>query len=208
MVLESFWDATSTSIVAGAPPPPTSRNDQASQCKSTPKIPEAQQTLKGCANDEEIKRIQNFVSNTTDPNGNFQTLTAIHNDLLSSGDSIFGNMPAESMLDQTIIRNKELKAKKESLEKKIEANDSKIERADRDFIDTKDALPQTFTQKTVHVLDDYTLVVLAVAYVFFLITMMYLYMYTHQYSTSSIFQGLMIIFFGIIFGLIIAINIL
>lgn len=191
-----------------APPPAMSRNDQASQCKSTNKIPEAQQTLQSCANDEEIQRIKNFISNTTDPNGDFATLTAIHNDLLTSGDSIFGNMPDQTILDQTIMRNKELKAKKDTITKTIESNDSKIERADRDFIDTKESLPETFTQKTVHVLDDYTLVVLAIAYVFFLLTMMYLYMYTNQYSTSSIFQGIMIVFFGIILGLIIAINFL
>lgn len=191
-----------------APPPAMSRNDQASQCKSTNKIPEAQQTLQSCANDEEIQRIKNLISNTTDPNGDFATLTAIHNDLLTSGDSIFGTMPDQTILDQTIMRNKELKTKKDNITKTIESNESKIERADRDFIDTKEALPQSFTQKTVHVLDDYTLVVLSIAYVFFLLTMMYLYMYTNQYSTTSIFQGLMIVFFGIILGLIIAINFL
>lgn len=190
------------------PPPAMSRNDQASQCKSTNRIPEAQQTLQSCANDEEIQRIKNLISNTTDPNGDFATLTAIHNDLLTSGDSIFGTMPDQTILDQTIMRNKELKTKKDNITKTIESNESKIERADRDFIDTKEALPQSFTQKTVHVLDDYTLVVLSIAYVFFLLTMMYLYMYTNQYSTSSIFQGIMIVFFGIILGLIIAINFL
>lgn len=185
-----------------------SRNDQASQCKSTNKIPDAQSTLNSCANDEEIQRIQNLVQNTTDPNGDFQTLTAIYTDLLTSGDAIFGTMPDEAMLDQVKNRNAELKTKKENILKQMESNTAKIERADRDFIDTKDQLPETFTKKTVHVLDDYTLVVLSVAYIFFLLTMMYLYMYTNQYTPTAIFQGILIVFFGVIFGLIIAINFL
>ena len=189
-------------------PPPLSRNDQASQCKSTDKIPQAQDTLANCANEEEIQRIQNLVSNTTDPNGDFATLNAVYNDLLTSGDAMFGTMPDQTMLDQVKSRNNELKAKKDSLTKKIESNDATIERVDRDFIDRKDALPETFREKTVHVLDDYTLVVLAVAYVFFLLTMMYLYMYMNQYTPTSIFQGILIVFFGVLFGLIIAINFL
>jgi len=189
-------------------PPPMSTNDQASQCKSTNAIPEAQAKLQSCANDEELQRIRNLIDNTTDPNGDFATLSAVYNDLLTTGDSIFGTMPDQSMLDQVKQRNTELNTKKTKLTKAIETNDSKIERADRDFIDTKEALPQTFTEKTVHVLDDYTLVVLSIAYVFFLLTMMYLYMYTHQYTPTSIFQGFLIVFFGILFGLIIAINIL
>jgi Fe2+ transport system protein B len=189
-------------------PPPLSRNDQASQCKSTDKIPQAQDTLANCANDEEIKRIQNLVSNTTDPNGDFATLSAVYNDLLTSGDAMFGTMPDQSMLDQVKTRNNELKAKRDKLSSTIDSNDSKIERADRDFIDTKEAQPQTFTEKTVHVLDDYTLVVLAVAYIFFLLSMMYMYMYMNQYTPTSIFQGILIVFFGILFGLIIAINFL
>jgi Fe2+ transport system protein B len=195
-------------VIITTSPPPLSRNDQASQCKSTNKIPEAQDTLANCANDEEIQRIRNLVSNTTDPNGDFATLNAIYNDLLTSGDSIFGTMPDQSMLDQVKQRNTELKAKKDKLTSTIESNDSKIERADRDFIDTKEAQPQTFTEKTVHVLDDYTLVVLSVAYVFFLLTMMYMYMYINQYTPTSIFQGILIVFFGIVFALIIAINFL
>lgn len=197
-----------SNTVIGTPPPPMSRNDQASQCKSTNKIPDAQQTLQSCANDEELQRMQNLISNTTDPNGDFATLSAVYNDLLTSGDNIFGTTPDESLLEQIKQRNKDLKDKKDKYTKTIETNDSKIERADRDFIDTKEAQPQTFTEKTVHVLDDYTLVVLAVAYVFFLLTMMYLYMYMNQYTPTSIFQGLLIVFFGICFGLIIAINFL
>jgi CRISPR/Cas system-associated endonuclease/helicase Cas3 len=193
-------------MVVTSSPPPLSQNDQASQCKSTNKIPDAQQTLASCLNSEEIQRIQNFISNTTDPNGDFATLNAVYNDLLSSGDAIFGQLPEQTILDQVKTRNIELLAKKDSIRKTLESNDSKIERADRDFIDTKEALPQTFTQKTVHVLDDYTLVVLSVSYVFFLLTMMYLYMYTNQYSMSSIIQGVLIVFFGIVLGLIVSIN--
>jgi Fe2+ transport system protein B len=190
------------------PPPQMSRNDEASQCKSTNQIPTAQETLNKCMNDEELQRIKNLVSNTTDPNGDFQTLTAIYNDLLTSGDSVFGTMPDSAMLDQVRNRNEELKAKKEKLESNIESNDSKIERLDRDFIDKKEQMPETFTKKTVHVLDDYTLVVLSVTYIFFLLTMMYLYMFKNEFMPSAIFQGILIVFFGVVFGLIIAINFL
>lgn len=189
-------------------PPPMSANDQASLCKSTNAITDAQQKLQSCANEEELTRIRNLIDNTTDPNGDFATISAIYNDMITTGDSIFGTMPDQSMLDQVKQRNDELHTKKTNITQTIETNDSKIERADRDFIDTKEALPQTFTEKTVHVLDDYTLVVLSIAYVFFLLTMMYLYMYIYQYTPSSIFQGILIVFFGILFGLIIAINVL
>jgi len=185
-----------------------SANDQASLCKSTNAITDAQQKLQSCANEEELHRIRNLIDNTTDPNGDFATISAIYNDMITTGDSIFGTMPDQSMLDQVKQRNDELHTKKTNITQTIETNDSKIERADRDFIDTKEALPQTFTEKTVHVLDDYTLVVLSIAYVFFLLTMMYLYMYIYQYTPSSIFQGILIVFFGILFGLIIAINVL
>ena len=76
-------------------------------------------TLQSCANDEELQRIQNLISNTTDPNGDFATLSAVYNDLLTSGDNIFGTAPDQSLLEQIKQRNKDLKDKKINIQKQL-----------------------------------------------------------------------------------------
>lgn len=190
------------------PPPPATGDDAASQCKSLNKIPGLYTQLQECANTTELNRMKSFVDDTNNPNADFQSMSAIYGDLLLSGDSILGASPDQSTLDQVRMRNEDLKDRKVKLEANSNTNIAIIERTDRDFIDAKDQLPDTLAQKTVHVLDDYTLVVLSVAYIFFILTMMYWYIQQNNFAGSAIGMALVGALFAVAFGLILVTNFL
>jgi preprotein translocase subunit SecF len=184
--------------------PQTSQADQASMCKSTNQIPDLYTSLQKCTNQTEATRMQTFMEMATNPKADFDQMNAVYNDLLLSGDSIFGTMPHQTTVQQIKDRNNELKKQTNTLEKSIQEKESIVERSDRDFIDTKEQIG-TIKTKTVHVLDDYTLVVLAVAYVFFAITVTVWYLQQNYYSPKAIGTALVsvVIITGLIYGIII-----
>ena len=182
--------------------PQTSQADQSAMCKSTNEIADVYSQLQKCTNQTETNRMQSFIQMTTDPKSDFDQLNAVYNDLVLSGDSIFGTMPHQTALEQIKDRNKDLKKQSETLGKTIEEKEAIIERSDRDFIDTKEQIG-TIKSKTVHVLDDYTLVVLSVSYVFLAITLVFWYLQQNYYSPKAI--GVALVSLVIITGLLYAV---
>ena len=109
--------------------------------------------------------------------------------LLATGDSFFGTSAATSSVQDVKNRNQELKKTLEEAQADISKYTMIVERSDRDFVDEKDATPETIHDKIVHVLDDYTILVLAISYVFFILLGLFYYMSSNDYSTNSMIVG-------------------
>lgn len=172
-------------LAPNAPQP--SQADQASVCKSTNELSNVFTNLKKCTNPTEQTRMNTFIQMATNPRTDFEQYNAIYNDLILSGDHMFGTMPNSTALQQVQERNNELKKQSEDIGKSIKEKEAVIERTDRDFIDTKQAAPE-MKNTTVHVLDDYTLVVLLVAYVFFVMTIIVYYLKVTAFSIPSLLK--------------------
>jgi len=169
----------------------TTPGDQAALCKSQLQtIPDLQTMLSKCRNAEEVARAVNVSVAINNPNLTFQTQTSQFNDMLMTGDNLFGTNPNASVLQEVAARNKDLKDKKATLQKEIRAFTAMVERSDRDFIDEKTLVPETLQNNVIHVLDDYTLVLLMVSYVFVALSSLSYYMIVNGFSTYSIITGI------------------
>jgi len=110
---------------------------------------------------------------------------------LHMGDSMFGEFGYADVSKQVNDRNAELKRKKETLKKAIDKNDAIISRSGRDFTDVKDSLPETLPNSTLNVLEDYTVAVVLVAYLFMAITIMSYYTSQAAVFATGLFQSLL-----------------
>lgn len=180
----------------------------ANLCKSTNTFTEALTKLATCTNSSEKTRNATFINNMTSIKSDFDNLNSMYTDLITSGDSLFGTLPNQTALQQIKTRNEELTKRLSDLEGLVKKNDAIIERTDRDFIDAKDAMPETLVSKVAHVLDDYTLIALTVSYLFFALSAMYLYVNLNAYTGKSIGIALGAGFFVSALLFIIAINFL
>lgn len=116
----------------------------------------------------------------------FDNFNTAYNDLLLTGDSLFGTVPNTTAVSDVAKRNAELTARAAQLEKEIASLQATKERADRDFLETKSDLPERQVSKVVNVIDDYTLVVFMVAYIFLTLSLAYWYISTNLYTPTSI----------------------
>lgn len=82
------------------------------------------------------------------------------------GDQIVGTNSNTQVVRQAQLRNKELKETKTALEVDIRKKEAIVNRTNRDFSDVKDSLPQTQSNQILHVVEDYTVAILVVAYLF------------------------------------------
>jgi len=177
-------------MLAATPPLPSAQNDQAASCKSqlTP-IPELQQGLSYCRNTEEVNRATHLLTTLGNIPSEIEAQTIQFMNLLATGDSFFGTSAATSSVQDVKSRNKELKKTLEDAQADISKYTMIVERSERDFVDEKDAAPETIHSKIVHVLDDYTILALAISYVFFILLALFYYMSSNDYSINSIIVG-------------------
>lgn len=177
----------------------TTPGDQAALCKSQLQtIPELQTMLSKCRNAEEVARAVHVSVAINNPDLTFHTQTSQLNDMLMTGDNLFGTNPNASVLQEVVARNKDLKDKNAALKKEIRTLTAIVERSDRDFVDEKALVPETLQHKVVHVLDDYTLVLLMVSYVFVTLSSLSYYMIVNGFSTYSIITGIV---FTVVFSI-------
>jgi hypothetical protein len=89
-------------------------------------------------------------------------------------------------------RNKELNQKKKALEADVKKKEAIINRSNRDFSDVKDSLPERLPKRTMQTVEDKTVAVVIVAYVFMI--MAYIWWYASQAPVflPGIMQGLAI----------------
>ena len=111
-------------------------------------------------------------------------------DLLSTGDSVMGTSATGSAIQDVKSRNQELKQTLADTQASIDKYTAIVERSERDFVDEKDAAPEEIRKSHINVLDDYTLLVLSISYVFCVLVGVIAYMSTNNYSITSIVVSL------------------
>lgn len=122
---------------------------------------------------------------------------------LHMGDSMFGEFGYADVSKQVDDRNAELKRKKEALKRSIDKNEAIITRSGRDFTDVKDSLPETLPNTTLHVIEDYTVAVVLVSYLFMGLSFISYYTSQAAIFTTGLFQSVLgFVFISIIIAMI------
>jgi hypothetical protein len=175
---------------APQPTPQLSQDDSAALCKSNPQqIQQLTQGLASCRSPTETNRANQLLFSVDDTLGFFTSQTAQFNDLIATGDKFLGAAPSSSALKDVRARNAELKKRVQRLEAQIGQSVARMEQKERDFLDMKAALPETLPSKVIHVLEDYTLVVLLLSYVFGALAVVFYYAHSNHYAIKSILIG-------------------
>jgi len=118
-------------------------------------------------------------------------LKATITDLIAVGSSMY-DPTAGSMTSDALSRNNELTVKKESLDAEIKEQESIVNRVNRDFTDVRDQLPETIPDKRLHFIEDYTLVILGISYLFMILIALHTYVLKSEEAwTMSLLRGLM-----------------
>lgn len=92
--------------------------------------------------------------------------------------------------NQASIQTEQLSKRKKELIKDVEMKEGIINRSNRDFSDVKDTLPEHLPKKTLHVVEDYTMAILAMSYLFMVIAAVYLYTITSTEPMSAMLRGI------------------
>lgn len=178
-----------------ATPPPSNPADTASFNKSSGKVAEVYTLLKDSRDATELDRANTLLDSIDTIQEVFQHEVAQYNDQMLLGDQFFGTSADPTLLNDVRHRNKSLTKQKNDLESDMKKSRAHAEQLDRDFLDEREALPETLTSSIIHVLDDYTLVVLMISYVFMMLACIFVYTASHLYSISSILTGVGSAFF-------------
>lgn len=92
--------------------------------------------------------------------------------------------------NQASIQTDQLAKRKKELIKDVEMKEAIINRSNRDFSDVKGTLPEHLPKKTLHVIEDYTMAILAMSYLFMVIAAVYLYTITSTEPMSAMLRGI------------------
>ena len=162
-------------------------------CRALPTgIQNLSKGITNCMRPEEESRNKTLITNTLNLKEDVKSLSANVMDSLSIGDSMFGSYGHSDITNQIRERNDDLKSKKESLIQDINRKESIIERSNRDFTDVKRTLPEKQPKKILHFIEDYTLLVLSMSYLFMIcIGIYYLSNKTGNFNTSDFISALM-----------------
>ncbi len=171
----------------------TNQNDrdlQASVCKATPNgLNSLNENISNCTSTTELKRNTNFAENTVRLQQDISSLSATTMDSLMMGDTMFGQFGYNDIAKQVQARNEELKTKRVQLLKDVEGNEAIIERSNRDFEDVRDTVPEPQTKRFVRFIEDYTLAILAISYLFMIIAVIYVYTATSELKLTGFFKA-------------------
>jgi hypothetical protein len=161
-------------------------------CRALPTgIQNLSKGITNCMRPQEETRNKTLFSSTLYLKQDIETLSANVIDSLSVGDSMFGSYGHSDITNQIRERNDDLKKKKEGLIQDINRKESIIERANRDFTDVKRTLPEKQPKKILHFIEDYTMVVLSMSYLFMLcIGIYYLSNRSGNFNTSDFSHAL------------------
>jgi len=152
------------------------RNVTSSVCRSTPNgLNDLNSKIDQCTSSTEQNRNTNFAANTFKIQKDIESLSANVQDSLAMGDTMFGQFGYQDIAKQVKDRNHELKSKKENMMKEVSKNEAIIERSNRDFSDVKDTIPEPQAKKTLRFIEDWTLAILTMAYLFMIISGIYIY---------------------------------
>ena len=165
--------------------------DKATICKLDPtRITAIRNNAYECANKSEDKQRQRFATDTGKQLEEIETLKSVYTNAIATADSIFGSGSTTTFATEIDIRNKELKQKVAELTTTINRSKATIERADRDFVDSKEQQPDPMPIRTSHVIDDYTLIIMFISYLFLALTILYWYVQQNDFSTKALLTGI------------------
>jgi hypothetical protein len=167
------------------------RNNTSAVCRAKPNgLQSLFSEIDKCTSSEELARNNQVVSNTLNMKQDISALQANITDSLMMGDSMFGSMGNGTVMKQVDMRNEELQKKKDALSTSIKKNEAIIERSSRDFSDVKDTVPEPQKKRILHVLEDYTLALLVLSYLFMSLSVVYLYTIMNGTSIVALLKGL------------------
>ena len=147
--------------------------------------------LKNCMRGEETTRNNTLASNTLQLKSDIDSLRGNVRDSLSLGDTMFGQYGHNEVSAQIRTRNSDLSLQVESLTKELDKNQAIIDRSNRDFVDVKRTLPEKQPRKILHFIEDYTMALLAMSYLFMvLIGIYYNSMMNGMFDISKCLQAI------------------
>jgi hypothetical protein len=157
------------------------KNKKASDCKKVKNgLTNLTNSIENCTSEIEKNRNNKFAENTVKLEEDISLLRATTNDALIMGDTMFGQAGYSDIAKQVQERNNDLKNKKESLLKEIGKGEEIIARSNRDFADVHDTITEPQPQKTLRFIEDYTLAILTLSYLFMIIAAIYIYTVTSE----------------------------
>ena len=119
------------------------------------------------------------------------------NDALMMGDSAFLVMDNEKGIVKDVKeRIDALETEKKELEKEIDKQHQLIQTSNRDFSDVKDTLPETQPERFLYFIEDYTLSILAMAYLIMVVAASSFHTYLSLDTWAAILESL--VGFGIL----------
>jgi hypothetical protein len=167
------------------------KNVTAAVCRSTPNgLNNLTSQIDKCTTTTEQVRNKTLGDNVLKLQQNIEQLRSTIGDSLIMGDSVFGDYGIADITKQVKDRNEELKNKKEEIHNTILKNEAIIERSSRDFSDVKDTLPEKQPKKVLNFIEDYTLAVLVIAYLFMVMSIIYLYTIQSTVKITGFLQAL------------------
>lgn len=108
-----------------------------------------------------------------------------YQNLIVTGDKFFGTAAPSTVIADVARRNQDLSGQLTDLQAKILQLRQATEQNDRDFIDTREAMPEVLSSST-HVLDTYTLFLVSISYIILALSVIYYYAHLHEFSLNSI----------------------
>lgn len=162
-------------------------------CRMNNGIQKISTGITNCSRPEEITNKNTFITKTLRLKQDIESLRANVNDSFSVGDSMFGSYGHNTITTQLTERNDDLKNKRDSLLQDINRKESIIERSNRDFTDVKRTLPEKQPSKMLHFIEDYTMALLAISYLFMICIGIYYFSILNngEFNTSDFFKALM-----------------
>jgi len=166
-----------------------SKNLKASDCKAVPNgLTNLTKSIDNCTSEIEKQRNYNFATDTVKLEEDISSLRATTNDALIMGDTMFGQAGYSDIAKQVQERNNDLKNKKENLLKEIGKGEEIIARSNRDFADVHDTITEPQPQKTLRFIEDYTLAILTLSYLFMIIAAIYIYTVTSEFKLVEFYK--------------------
>lgn len=157
---------------------PTNSTNPAT-CRTDPQgIQKLSTSITSCRRPEEKSRNESLMEKAIYLQPDIDLLRANVVDSLAVGESMFGNYGHSDVSKQVKERNADLKKKRDDLTADISKKDAIIQRSNRDFTDVKKNLPEVQPKTVLHFIEDYTLAILSISYLFMMCILIYGYTIT------------------------------
>jgi hypothetical protein len=151
--------------------------------------------------DTELQRNSGIGSTIARLDQDIQMLRASVHDVLMTGDAMFGQAGHIDIAKQVKDRNEDLLKQKEDLRNEIKKKEAIVHKTNRDFSDVRDTLPEKQDPSMLHFIEDYTLAILSMAYLFLVIAINYWYVADAPVLWFALLQGIGTSIFTTMIGL-------